>query len=190
MCQSKCAHKTMKAIGLMGLRLVIGGIFIYMGYQKLGPNHAGTEMLMSGKLGLPGNATAYFVGALELLGGLMVLFGVYAKYAAAWLSVILLVALIAVHRGGPTMGYFLPLSMLGGTFALMGVGAGPWRLVKTQCHCKDCSGMGQGGCCGGKKEGGSCCGGSMGAGMCSCKGCCGGKCGCGAPNGQCSCCKK
>ncbi len=156
-----CTHSKMKAVGLLGLRLAVGIIFLYMGYSKLGPNHAGTAGMFSG-MGLPGNGTAYLIGLLEFVGGLMVIFGVYAKYAATWLAAIMVVAILTVHRGGPFMGYFLPLSVLGGCLALMGSGAGRYRLVKTQCHCKLCQeGMKEGGCCGS----GSCGGGDKKEGM-------------------------
>jgi len=169
----------MKAGGLLALRAAIALVFITMGYYKLGPNHAGTVGMFAGlKFPMP-EFWAYFVGSLELLGGVMALLGVYVRYAAAWLSVIMLVALLSVHRGGPLMGYFLPASVLGGCLALMGVGAGRWRLVKTQCHCPGCKATegdnkDKGGCCGGS------CGGSCGSDkMAMEKNCaCGGKDGC------------
>ncbi|HLD61254.1 MAG TPA: DoxX family protein [Patescibacteria group bacterium] len=140
MCKTMCTHSTLKAAGMLALRIVVGVIFMYMGYSKLGPNHAGAAMMMAGKVGLPGGGDfwAYFVGMFELVGGLMVLLGVYARYAAAWLAVIMVVAMATVHRGGSFAGYFLPLSMLGSALALVGGGAGRWRLVKTECHCKGC----------------------------------------------------
>lgn len=163
----------MKAFGLLGLRLAIGIIFIYMGYGKLGPNHAMATGLFSG-MGLPGSAAAYVVGLLEMVGGLMVLLGVFAGTAAMWLAIIMIVAMLTVHKGGPFMGYFLPLAVLGGCLGLIGTGAGAYRLVKMECHCAKCKSVVDGGCstekncgdaCGDKKENGCCegkCGGACG----------------------------
>lgn len=151
-----CNHKTMKSWGLLGLRLCLAFILISLGYSKLGPMHAGTAAMMSSKVGLGslGNTAAYLVGFLEFVGGLMILLGVYAPIAAAWVSFIVLVAIFTVHAGGPANGYFLALAVLGMCLALMGTGAGKFRLLKCQCCCKECkAGGGLNGCCG---KGGNC----------------------------------
>lgn len=158
MCASMCTHPKMKALGLLALRLAVGIIFIYMGYGKLGPNHAMASGMFQ-SLGFPGGGSfgANFVGTFELVGGIMVILGVFATYAATWLSIIMIVAMLTVHKGGPFMGYFLPLAVLGGCLAIMGGGAGRYRLVKMECHCPKCKGamgeMKEDGCCGGKCEG-------------------------------------
>lgn len=162
----KSCHPSLKAAGLLGLRLAIGFIFIYMGLTKLVWNHAGSAAMFTAKIGLPGGGDlwAYVVGSLELLGGVMVVLGLWVRYAATWLAIIMLVAMATVHRGNPVTGYFLPLAVLGGCLGLLGTGAGRWRVVKTECHCGGCketasgqpmSGEGEG-CCGGGCGGGSC----------------------------------
>lgn len=159
-------HKSCKSWGLLALRLAIGFIFIYMGYSKLGPGHAGAVAMMAGKVGWPGGGEfwAYFVGSLELLGGIMLILGAYVRVAAVWLAIILLVAMATVHRGGRINGYFLPLAMLGSIAALSGTGAGRYRLIKQECWCQDCR-NGDGGCSCGPGGG------------CGCGGNCGGNCG-------------
>lgn len=147
-------HKKAKSWGLLVLRLAISFIFIYLGYQKLGPGHTGATMMFDKAVGLPGGGSfwAYFVGTFEVVGGLMVALGVWVRYAAIWLSIILLVAMSTVHRSSPTVaGYFLPLSLLGSCLALLGTGAGKFRLVRSECCCKECKEKmtDQGGCCGG-----------------------------------------
>lgn len=149
-----CPHSQAKAIGLLALRLVVAYIFIKMGWAKLGANHAMASGMFAG-MGLPGSGSvwAYIVGGLEVLGGLMVLLGVYARVAAAWLAVIIVVALLTVHRGA-IMTSFVPLIVLGACLSLLGTGAGKYRLVKAECCCKACKAFyGEakaGGCCGGK----------------------------------------
>lgn len=154
MCQSNCNgfHARCKAIGILALRLALGAIFIFAGYQKLGPGHAGAAMMFSKMIGMPGDGGfwAYFVGAFEVVGGIMVALGAYTRVAAAWLVVIMLVAVGTVHRGGPFPGLYAPLAILGGLFSLIGTGAGRYRLVQTECCCKECKEkMAAGGCCGG-----------------------------------------
>src|SRR3989338_3637135 len=164
----KNGHPILKAAGLLGLRLVIGFIFIYMGLNKLVWDHAATAGMFNAEVGLPGGGDlwTYIVGSLELLGGAMVLFGIWTRYAASWLAIIVLVAMETVHRGNPIVGYFLPLSVLGGCLGLIGASAGRWRAVKTECHCAGCRETmteKEEGCCGGGGDG--CGGGACGSGM-------------------------
>lgn len=147
-----CPHPAMKAFGLLALRVVIGAIFIYSGYLKLIPGHAVAAGLFT-KMGFVGGGSfwAYFVGLFELVGGLMALLGIFAGIAAVWLAIIMVVAILSVHWAGPFTGMYAPLALLGGCLALMGVGAGPWRLVKCECCCKKCKAAmaekSEGGCC-------------------------------------------
>ncbi|MDO8625876.1 MAG: DoxX family protein [Candidatus Magasanikbacteria bacterium] len=147
-------HGYMKHWGLLGLRLAVGFIIAYMGYSKLWIRPEATATMMA-TIGIgSGVFWAYLVGILEFVGGLMIMTGVYAPIAATWQSLILLVAIFTVHRGNPVTGYFLPLAVLGGCLALMGTGAGKYRLLKMQCCCKSC----RAGCmmCGTGGEGGGC----------------------------------
>lgn len=158
----KGCHPTCKALGLFAMRVLIGGIFIYAGLNKLVWNHDMAAGMMTAKVGWLGGGSlwAYIVGGLEVLGGAMLILGVWSRYAATWLSVILLVAMFTVHRGSPqgVSGYFYPLAMLAGCFGLLGAGAGKWRLVKTECHCKGCKEAAAEGCGGSGACGGNACG--------------------------------
>ncbi len=158
----RCNPK-MDAWGLLALRVAVGVIFIYSGYGKLF-GHPAMTVGMFDQLGFPMPMFwAYFVGLAELVGGLMVLLGVYARIAAIWLAITMVVAIVAVHAKGPFQGWFVPLSLLGSLLALMGVGAGDFRLVKAECCCPKCRMA--------AKEGGACMPGEMKG------GCCGGACG-------------
>ncbi|MCX6780402.1 MAG: DoxX family protein, partial [Candidatus Magasanikbacteria bacterium] len=112
-----CVHGKMKDFGLLALRLALGAIFIYAGYGKLGANHAMVSGMM-GKLIGPesaGSFWAYFVGLAEVVGGAMLVLGVFASYAAAWLSIIMIVAILTVHLNGSFANMYAPLAILGGT---------------------------------------------------------------------------
>jgi len=153
----------------------MGAVFLYTGYMKVGPGHAMAAGMMEKMVGLPaGDVWAYIVGICELLGAAMLILGVFVRYAAVVLGIIMIVAIATVHRGAPFMGnngYALPLVLLGNCLALIGTGAGRLRTWKMECHCKDCKmGGGCGGNCGSKND----MNGQSGA-NCSC----GGNCGCG-----------
>ena len=114
--------------GMLPLRIVVGLVFLMHGAQKLfifGP--AGTADIM-GKLGLPlPLLCATVVIAVELLGGLAILLGVFARLAGALLAFEMVVAILVarVHGGFfAPYGYEFELTLLGAslTFALHGPG--------------------------------------------------------------------
>lgn len=178
----RCNPK-MDSWGLLALRVVVGIIFIYSGYSKLFGNPT-MAIGMFGQLGFPLPAFwAYFVGLAELVGGLMVLLGVYARMAAIWLSITMVVATFVLSKG-PFMNLFLPLTLLGSCLALMGVGAGDFRLVRAECCCPKCRlAANEGGACCDKdtKTTGACAEGELKG------GCCGGACATGDMNKMCAC---
>jgi putative oxidoreductase len=151
----------MEGLGLLALRIAVGIVFIYQGYGKL-LGHPEMALGMFTGLGFPMPLFwTYFVGMAEVVGGLMVLFGIFTRVAASWLAIVMVVAMATAHRGGPFTGYFLPLVILGSCLALVGVGAGKLRLVRPECPCSTC----RKGCSEDMKEGGCTCGKG---GMCSC----------------------
>jgi putative oxidoreductase len=114
--------------GMLPLRIVVGLVFLMHGAQKLfvfGPG--GTADIM-GKLGLPlPLVSATVVIAVELLGGLAILVGVFTRIAGALLAFEMVVAiLVARLHGGffAPYGYEFELTLLGAclTFALNGPG--------------------------------------------------------------------
>jgi putative oxidoreductase len=114
--------------GMLPLRIVVGLVFLMHGAQKLfvfGPG--GTADIM-GKLGLPlPLVSATVVIAVELLGGLAILLGVFARIAGALLAFEMVVAiLVARLHGGffAPYGYEFELTLLGAclTFAMNGPG--------------------------------------------------------------------
>lgn len=114
--------------GMLPLRIVVGLVFLMHGGQKLFIfGLAGTADIM-GKLGLPlPIVCAAIVIAVELLGGLAILLGVFARVAGALLAFEMVVAIIVarVHGGFfAPYGYEFELTLLGAslTFALNGPG--------------------------------------------------------------------
>lgn len=128
-----------QAWGVLPLRLVVGLVFLMHGGQKLFVfGLEGTVAFMS-QLGVPAPSLAAMVLiAVEMLGGLALILGLFARWAALLLAVDMLVAILTVHLRG---GFFLPdgyefvLTLLAAnvTLALLGPGdASVDRVLETR----------------------------------------------------------
>lgn len=116
------------AWGLLPLRLVVGLVFVAHGAQKLFQFGLGGTGGYLGSLGVPAPVlAAVVVIAVELLGGLAMILGVFTRIAALVLAAHMLVAILLVHI---TAGFFLPngyefaLTLLGASLTLFITGAG------------------------------------------------------------------
>lgn len=114
--------------GITVLRVVIGVVFLAHGGQKLFIWGFGGVAAFMGKIGVPAPMLAAVVVTLvEFLGGLALVLGLYAQWAAALLGVDMLVAILTVHLRG---GFFLPngfefaLTLLAANTALVLLGSG------------------------------------------------------------------
>jgi uncharacterized membrane protein YphA (DoxX/SURF4 family) len=115
------------------VRLLVGGVFLSEGVQKfLYPDALGVGRFM--KIGIPASEfTAPFVGAVEILCGLLVIVGLLTRLAAIPLIVDILVAIastkipILVKSGFWAMAHETraDYAMLLGSIFLLCVGAGP-----------------------------------------------------------------
>ncbi|HSE96077.1 MAG TPA: DoxX family protein [Methylomirabilota bacterium] len=117
---------------ILPLRLVVGLVFVMHGGQKLFQFGIGGTTAFMGQLGLPlPGLAALVVIAVELLGGLAILLGLFTRLTAALLAFDVLVALLTVHLRS---GFFVPdgiefvLTLLGGALSLAGLGPGPLSL--------------------------------------------------------------
>jgi putative oxidoreductase len=114
--------------GMLPLRIVVGLVFLMHGGQKLFIFGLGGTADIMGKLGLPlPFICAAIVIAVELLGGLAILFGVFTRLAGALLAFEMVVAIIVARwHGGffAPYGYEFELTLLGAslTFAFNGPG--------------------------------------------------------------------
>jgi putative oxidoreductase len=114
--------------GMLPLRIAVGLVFLMHGGQKFFVfGLSGTADIM-GKLGLPlPFVCAAVVTTVELLGGLAILLGVFARLAGALLAFEMMVAiLVARLHGGffAPYGYEFELTLLAAclTFASSGPG--------------------------------------------------------------------
>lgn len=109
--------------GLLVLRIGVSIIFIFAGWMKYKD--------MTGTVGFFASIGfsafwAYLVTAVELLGGIAVLLGIWTRVAAKLLAIVMVVAIYVVH-GNPQM-LMTPVLMLFATVALVLAGGGKYSL--------------------------------------------------------------
>ena len=116
----------LQPLSLLALRLALGIIFFYHGYEKLTKHSADALAAFTG-LGLP-SYVFYIVGTLELFGAILLVMGLLTRFTALVLAMEMGVALVRldVPRGGiyAVHNYELALALCAGAFALATTGAG------------------------------------------------------------------
>ena|SRR5438128_1451858 len=113
-------------------RVLLGLLFAYFGYMKL-MNIGGTEQYFA-KWGFPmPQVTAWVAVIFELVGGLMIIAGWKARWAAWALAVYVVIATAVAHRFwtvdsaqvfNQTSHFFKNISIIGGLVLLAAVGPG------------------------------------------------------------------
>lgn len=118
------------AIALM--RIVTGVVFFAHGYQKIFVQGVSSFAGFLSQIGMPApNLLAPLVAAIELLGGLALILGLFTRWVAVPLAIVMLVAGVAVHW---KQGFFLPngyeytLVLLAANVSLFLAGAGELAL--------------------------------------------------------------
>ena len=118
------------------LRIALGVIFLAHGGQKLfgwlgGKGLVATAGFFAGKLGMtPGMLWAALAGIGEFGGALLLLFGLFTRLGALFISIVMLVAISKVHWGTffmPT-GIEFAFSLLCSAVALLIAGGGKFSL--------------------------------------------------------------
>ena len=109
-------------------RILLSAIFIMAGAQKI-TGYAGTQAYMA-KAGVPGELLPLVI-ALELGGGIAILVGMYARYAALALAIFTIVAAVLFHADTAdriqTILFMKNMAIAGGLLLL--AANGPGRLA-------------------------------------------------------------
>ena len=111
--------------GSLALRLALALSIIYHGYQKAVPHGALHHFAHSvAALGLPG-WLGYVSAFTELVGGILILFGLFTRVAAIFVTVNMLVALfaVAIHHGYDSYSYVAALAAIAIMLIFSGGGA-------------------------------------------------------------------
>ncbi|MBU1292915.1 DoxX family protein [Patescibacteria group bacterium] len=116
------------------LRVVVGVIFALHGYQKLEMGVPGVTGFLAG-LGFPMPAVfAVLLIAAELVGGILLILGLFTYWNTRILGIVAVVALLTVHISKGFFvsagGYEFILLILAATISLMITGPGKWSLDK------------------------------------------------------------
>ncbi|TVR17893.1 MAG: DoxX family protein [Balneolaceae bacterium] len=112
---------------LLLLRVGVGVIFIIAGWGKL-TGIEGTQQFF-GNIGIPLPAImAWVVAIVEFFGGILVLFGAYAKIPYLLLAITMAVALFTTKLGGEFSAARLDIMLLLTTLALFFLGSGAYSV--------------------------------------------------------------
>jgi putative oxidoreductase len=110
-------------------RVLLSAIFITAGYQKIG-GYDGTLQYMASQ-GVPGFMLPAVI-ALELGGGLAILFGLFSRWAALGLAIFSVIAALIFHTNFAdqmqAVSFMKNLAIAGGLLLLYANGPGAWAV--------------------------------------------------------------
>jgi putative oxidoreductase len=131
----KCPSWCNKNTGLLVIRIGLGVIFLAHGWAKLGNMDATIGFF--GSLGFPA-FLAWVVALVETLGGLAVLLGLWTRYAATLLAVIMLVVIVQVKGLKSFMGqgsYEFEFMLFMVSLGIAAMGSGKYSIMAKSCAC-------------------------------------------------------
>ncbi len=105
-------------------RLIVGGIFIYSGWMKI--TTVEQTLGFFSTLGIPA-FLSYIVMYGEVIGGALLVLGLWFEYATVFLSIIMIFAIWFTRTQGFGM-FGLPLATLSGLLGIMADGAGKYKV--------------------------------------------------------------
>ena len=117
--------------GILFIRIALAAVFIYAGWFKV----HNMAMVVSGfgAAGIPASL-AYFVAYAELVCGLLMLIGLFARYAGILLAIIMLVAIVKVHGANGfslvNSGYEYVLVLLLASLSIVTTGSGAYSVAR------------------------------------------------------------
>lgn len=120
-------------IALVIIRIALGSVFIVHGWAKVA-DLAGTAGFFA-SIGLPAYL-AYVVAFIELIGGIMIVLGVYARIAAIFVAAVMIGAIVSLKWAkGFSGGWEFDLVLLLNAIALFVTGSGRFSLLRKDICC-------------------------------------------------------
>lgn len=117
-----------RTLGLFFIRAATGLVFFMHGWQKL-QTLPMINSFFTGKLGLP-PGTGTFIALVEVIGGLMLILGVWTRIAGVVLGIEMLVAIFLTLPSNTAFGgHELEIMLMAGSFGIALCGAGSIRLT-------------------------------------------------------------
>lgn len=132
---NKAINPTNTNLGLLVLRVVLGGIFLYHGIGKL------TNMEQTiGFFQMMHFSTfwAWVVAIVETGAGLAVIVGIWTRVSAMFLAIIMIVAIVSVKAGKGFQAAEIDIVLLGLSLSIALIGCGRYAVCGS-CHKKDCT---------------------------------------------------
>lgn len=116
-------------LGLLLVRVALGLVFIVHGWQKVS-NLTGTVGFF-GSIGLPA-FLAYVVAAIEFLGGLAILLGIWTRVVGVLLAAVMVGAIVTLKfKAGFSGGYEFDLTLLLIALAMSFSGPGRYAISRS-----------------------------------------------------------
>jgi putative oxidoreductase len=126
------------SLGLLIISIAVGAVFLSHGWMKIG-----NVDMVSGMLEHMGVFAPAFFGPfiswLEVVGGLMLIFGVLTRVAGVLLGIEMLVAILLTGIGNGFGPHEMEVLLMAGSFGIALAGSGRYALYPMEC--KECAGM-------------------------------------------------
>ncbi len=120
--------KFLSNVAMLSARAMLAVVFIIAGFSKIGAGYAGTQAYME-SVGLPGLLLPAVIG-LEILGGIAILIGFQARFAALLLAGFTLLTAVLFHsdfsQQMQTILFMKNIGLAGGFLLLVAQGPGDW----------------------------------------------------------------
>ncbi len=122
-------------IGLLLIRLAVGSIFIAHGWAKFQNMEATIGFF--GSLGMSA-IIAYAVTAIEFLGGILMVLGLWTGIAGVLLAIVMVGAYVLVKSKMPFMAAEIDIALFASSLGIAFAGAGKYSLSAYCCKCDTC----------------------------------------------------
>jgi uncharacterized membrane protein YphA (DoxX/SURF4 family) len=139
-----CSHHHI-GLALLIIRLVTGGIFLYHGILKLTNMGGATAFFASMGLSV---AVAWIIALVETIGGALLVVGLFTRWTAIPLGIIMLGAIIMVKSKVGGIGPMeAEIMLLAACLSIALAGSGKYSLFKKGSCDGTCDGCESGKCC-------------------------------------------